>query len=172
MHLVWHCTHVNANEKSLLVQLMASCLTTPSHYLNHWWHRLYRHIASLGQDELNKQSPVTWSFEHDDVIKWKHFPRYWPFVREIHRSSVNSPHKGQWRGALMFSLICVWINGWVNSREAGVLRRYGAHYDVTVMEGVRLLSAITHNGNASLRPGFVVYPWTATHDIKEFHYAF
>ena len=43
---------------------------------------------------------------HDDVIKWKHFPRYWPFVREIHRSPVNSSHKGQWRGALMFSLIC------------------------------------------------------------------
>ena len=70
---------------------------------------------------------------HDDVIKWKHFPRYWPFVRGIHRSTVNSPHKGQWRGALMFSLICVWINGWVNSREAGDLRRYRAHYDVTVM---------------------------------------
>ena len=39
---------------------------------------------------------------HDDVIKWKHFPRYWPFVRGIHRSAVNSPHKGQWRGASMF----------------------------------------------------------------------
>ena len=70
---------------------------------------------------------------HDDVIKWKHFPRNWPSVRGIHRSPVNSPHKGQWRGALMFSLICVWINGWVNSREAGDLRRYHAHYDVTVM---------------------------------------
>ena len=43
---------------------------------------------------------------HDDVIKWKHFPRYWPFARGIHRSPVNSPHKGQWRGALMFSWIC------------------------------------------------------------------
>ena len=43
---------------------------------------------------------------HDDVIKWKYFPCYWPFVRGIHRSPVNSPHKGQWRGALMFSLIC------------------------------------------------------------------
>ena len=42
---------------------------------------------------------------HDDVIKWKHFPRYWPFVWGIHRSPVNSPHKGQWRGALMFSMI-------------------------------------------------------------------
>ena len=70
---------------------------------------------------------------HDDVIKWKHFPRYWPFVRGIHRSPVNSPHKGQWRGALMFSLICVWIDSWVNNREAGDLRRYRAHYDVTVM---------------------------------------
>ena len=43
------------------------------------------------------------------------------------------PHKGQWRGALMFSLICVWINGWVNNLEAGDLRRCRAHYDVTVM---------------------------------------
>ena len=51
---------------------------------------------------------VPWS--HDDVIKWRHFPRYWPFVRGIHRSPVNSLHKGQWRGALMFSLICAWIN--------------------------------------------------------------
>ena len=70
---------------------------------------------------------------HDDVIKWKHFPRYWPFVRGIHRSPVNSSHKGQWRGALMFSLICVWINDWVNNREAGDLRRYRAHSDVIVM---------------------------------------
>ena len=70
---------------------------------------------------------------HDNVIKWKHFPRYWPFVRGIHRSPVNSPHKGQWRGALMFSLIYAWINGWVNNGEAGDLRRHCAHYGVTVM---------------------------------------
>ena len=70
---------------------------------------------------------------HDDVIKWTHFPRYWPFVWGIHRSPVNSPHKVQWRGALMFTLIGVWINGWVNNREAGDLRRYRAHYDATVM---------------------------------------
>ena len=65
---------------------------------------------------------------HDDVIKWKHFPRYWPFVRGIHRSPVISPHKGQWREALMFSLICTRINGWVNNGEAGDLRRHRAHY--------------------------------------------
>ena len=61
--------------------------------------------------------------KHDDVIKWKQFPRNWPFVRRIHRSPVTSPHKGQWRGALMFSLIC----------EAGDLRRHRAHYGVIVM---------------------------------------
>ena len=68
------------------------------------------------------------------LIKWKHFPRYWPFVRGIHRSPVKSPHKGQWRGALIFSLICVWICSWVNNREVGDLRRYRAHYDITVMD--------------------------------------
>ena len=54
--------------------------------------------------------------QHDDVIEW------------------NSPHKGQRRGALMFSLIRAWINGWVNSDEAGDLRRHDAHYDITVMK--------------------------------------
>ena len=70
---------------------------------------------------------------HADVIQWEHFPRYWPFVRGIHRSPVNSPHKGQWRGALIFSLICAWINGWINNREAGDLRSHCAHCDVTIM---------------------------------------
>ena len=61
-------------------------------------------------------SPVTREFpaqkasnpecSHDDVIKWKHFPLYWPFMWGIHRSPVNSLHKGQWRGASMFSLNC------------------------------------------------------------------
>ena len=70
---------------------------------------------------------------HGDVIKWRHFPRYWPFMRRIYRSPVNSPHKGQWRGALMFSLIYAWINRWVNKGEAGDLRRFRAHYDGIVM---------------------------------------
>ena len=54
---------------------------------------------------------------HDDVIKWKHFPLNWPFVRGIHRSQVNSPHKGQWCGDLMFSLVYAGINGWVNNGQ-------------------------------------------------------
>ena len=68
---------------------------------------------------------------HDDVIKRKHFPHYWPFLGESTGSPVDSPHKGHW--TLMFSLICAWTNGWANHRDAGDLRRHRADYDVTVM---------------------------------------
>ena len=46
---------------------------------------------------------------------------------------AGNPHKGQWGGALMFSLICIWINGWVNNREAGDLTPHRTYYDVIVM---------------------------------------
>ena len=47
-------------------------------------------------------------YMHDDVIKLKHFPPYWPFVRVIHRSPVNSPHKGHWRGVFgVFYDLCL-----------------------------------------------------------------
>ena len=49
------------------------------------------------------------------------------------RSPVNSPHKGQWRGASMFPLTFAWINAWVTNREAGDLWRHRAHHDVIVM---------------------------------------
>ena len=90
---------------------------------------------------------------HDAVIKWKHFPRYWPFVRGIHRS----PHKGQWRGALMFPMICVWINGWVNNREAGDFRRYRAHYDVTVMKTLKEYCRCNAIPSDSVEPS--LYSW-------------
>ena len=60
-------------------------------------------------------------------------PRYRPFLCGIHLTLVNSPHKGQWRGALMFSLICAWTNGSANNRDAGDLRRHPIHCDVIVM---------------------------------------
>ena len=46
----------------------------------------------------------------------------------------GSPHRGQWYGALMFSLICAWRNGWANNRDACDLRRHRAHYHVIVMD--------------------------------------
>ena len=89
---------------------------------------------------------------HDDVFKWKHFPRYWPFVRGIHRSTVNSPHKGQWRGALMFSSVHPMIIrlskqswGWrfeTLSRSLWLMMRSTL---VQVMAGLRL--AIGHYWN-------------------------
>ena len=79
------------------------------------------------------------------VYNWKTLYTWWRHQMEtfsalqalcagIHRSPVNSPHKGQCRGALMFSLIFDWINNCINNREAGDLRRYRAHYKVIVMK--------------------------------------
>ena len=98
-------------------------------------------LASM-KSQKNKREPCAWFVRntvpryplHDDVIKWRNFPRYWPFVGVIHRSPMNSPHKGHWRGTLMFSLICACINSWANNREAVDLRRHLAHYDVIVMK--------------------------------------
>ena len=54
-------------------------------------------------------------------------------------SPVNSPHKGHWRGALIFSFICAWINGWINNREAGDLRHHPAHYELGIYLSVILV---------------------------------
>ena len=75
---------------------------------------------------------------HDDVTKWKYFPRCWPFMRGIQRSPMDSP-QSQWRGALMFSLIYAWTNGWGNNRDASDWRRHRAHYAVTVMRSKKSL---------------------------------
>ena len=85
-----------------------------------------------------------------DVIKSKQFPHYWPFVRGIHRSPVNSLHKGQWCGALMFFFIYAWMNTWVNNREAGDLRHYRVHYDVTIMEYMHPEASLYQDDGISL----------------------
>ena len=69
---------------------------------------------------------------HDHVIKWKHFPHYWPFVRGIHGHRwiprTNASDAEFW---FLFDLR--WANSWASNRYAGGLKRYRAHYDVTVM---------------------------------------
>ena len=70
---------------------------------------------------------------HDDVIKWKHFPRNWPFVRGIYRSRWIPHTKASVAELWFFCLICIWINVWVSNLNAGYLRRYRGHYDVIVM---------------------------------------
>ena len=129
-------------------------MTFPFHCRTAW--RLIFSITSFNRwirslSKLHRTTPGVWSlsfyldrfaamsstvytlFSHDDVIKWNHFPRYWSVVRGIHRSPVNSPHKGQWRGALIFSLICPWTYGWVKHRDDGDQRRHCVLYDVVVM---------------------------------------
>ena len=83
----------------------------------------------------NKHSNPRFVIMMTSSCKWKHLSCHWPFVRGIHRSLVNSPHKGQWSGALVFSFIGAWIKAWANNRDACDLRRHQAHYAVTVMWG-------------------------------------
>ena len=123
-HETWHELAQSLKHTKNTSYVMVIWLISDNHDPGSWSHRRLTHCGSV--------TPYGIRPWHDDVINWKHFPRNWPFVRGIHRSPVNSPHKGQWRGALMFSLICVWINDWVNNREAGDVRRYRAHYDVIV----------------------------------------
>ena len=112
---------------------------------SYWWFETNICVIRLRNDFFNFAQKThdipefgeysLWMTFFDDVIsQMQTFPRYWPFAREIHRSSVNSPHKGQWRGTLMFSLTCARINAWVNNGEVGDLRRHRAHYDVIVMQ--------------------------------------
>ena len=180
----WVLTHCGPNDaigrqwtESTLAQAMAYCLRAPSHYLDQCFDlssvrscRIHRRALSwkdlkipisktrLKMTFLESHSDLPGANElnHDDVIKWKHFPRNWPCVRGIHRSPVNSPHKGQWRGALMFSLICVCINDSVNNREAGDLRRYRAHSDVIVMSWVTYTMAHMRRGTDMCK-SFVVW---------------
>ena len=99
-------------------------------------------ITSITHIRRMQYQQQMWVYDWRDIMmtssNWKHFPRYWPFVLGTHRSPVNSLHKGQWGGALIFSLICAWINGWVHSRETGDLRHNCLHYDATVMNTTAL----------------------------------
>ena len=96
------------------------------------------HIPLLIEDCKTQYINTTWYHFVCSFFAWwrhqmEHFPRYWPSVRGIHRSPVNSSHKGQWRGPLIFSLMCAWIDGWVNNCEAGDSKRHHTRYDVTLM---------------------------------------
>ena len=139
--------NIYTNPKTHPVKLLWGYITLHTRH----FYRMTRVIRTYGESSKNNPGngrtrytiesipPVLmtqriWPRVEHDVIKWKHFPCYWPFVRGIHRWPVNSPNKGQWCGALMFSMIYAWINGWVNNREAGDLRCHRAHYDVAVMK--------------------------------------
>ena len=108
--------HTKVRTVSLIICLMHNCILCYSRELDTF-------IC------VCVSKPVPW---------WRHqmetFSALLALCAGIHRSPVNSPHKGQWLGNFMFSLICAWINGWVNNHRAGDLRRHRADYDVTVMQ--------------------------------------
>ena len=102
---VTSCVSINTHLKSLNISVEQSfSLTVRWHY-------------------MMSSAPHYCLFVHDDVIIWKHFPLYWPFVRGIHRSPVNSSHKGQWRGALSFD---VFFDLGLNERLSNGLRHHRA----------------------------------------------
>ena len=70
---------------------------------------------------------------HEAVIRWEHFPHYWPFVGVMHRSPVISPQWSPVTRRFDVFLICARINVWVNIREARDLRSHRTHRDVIVM---------------------------------------
>ena len=141
----------------------------PSHYLNQCWlivnctlrnklqwiFFIKMQNFSFTKMHLNISSVKWWLFCPGEIW-WCHqmetFLRNWPFVRVIHRSTVNSSQKDQWCGALMFSLLCLWINNWVNNHEDGDLWCYHAHYDVIVMDEVRSYRISFDRNYISARP--------------------
>ena len=95
-------------------------------------------INSIGFPYVDKITVVWWNYDHFvNISWWRHgmetFSALLTLCAANYQSPVNSLHEGQWRGALIFSLICFCTNGWVNNRDAGDLRRNRAHYDVIVM---------------------------------------
>ena len=128
----WFLSYIHEKRNSKLHRWQSYLLQNTCYNVSKIFWRNVMISKFLENTSRNLNIRISPRIAYDDVIKWKHFPRYWPFVRGIHRSPVISPHKGQWRGALVFSLICARINGWVNNGDVGDLRRPRAHCDVIV----------------------------------------
>ena len=111
-----------------------------------------RVVQIINKDQIQHQTSILlhcWPFvlgihppAHGTV--WKVYP-WWRHQMDTCSAFLalcegNSPvtgefHwlKGQWRRALMFSLICAWTKGCANNRDTGDLRRHRTHYDVIIM---------------------------------------
>ena len=79
---------------------------------------------SLTKTFIMKCSTSTW---------WRHQMETFSALLALCAGPGEFPHKGQWRGTLMFSFICAWVKDWVNNCEPGDLRCHHGHYDVNVM---------------------------------------
>ena len=80
-----------------------------------------------------------------NILPWHWSPLcYWPFVRGIHWSSMDSPHKRLAAQALIFSLMLAWTNCWTNMPVPGYLTRYDTHVKVFA----NLLQYLSFTGHA------------------------
>ena len=84
--------------------------------------------------QVYASNAVTWSYVYSSLHHMETFSAFLALGAGNSPVPVNSLHKGQWRRALIFSLIYARINDWVNDREAADLRRHCGHYDANVME--------------------------------------
>ena len=110
-------------------------------------------------------------YHHHNAIEWKHFPRYWPFVRGIHRSPVNSSHTKDSDAELRCFLGSVpWTNIWANNGDAGDLRRHHTHYDVIVMVFCQSRSPITGMWHHYL-PRYPTDEWHITNVFSSVYYS-
>ena len=96
---------------------------------------------------------------HEEIFPWwRHQMETFPALLAVcaGNSPVTGdlPHKGQWRGALMFSLICAWVN----NRDVYDLRRHHAHSDVTVM-GTKKCKEMQIGYQFPARSGCKEYRW-------------
>ena len=105
-HMVWYLGLYSRTQMTMAIGnwfrgfVMEGTVT-----FDEWYVKFYVHNRHSGIEETWL---VSWTFWVTSVSRWRHqmeiFSRYWPFVRGIHRSPVNSHLKGQWRGALLFFL--------------------------------------------------------------------
>ena len=119
---------------------------------------------------LNRVFHIDWWYPHAYIQKWVwisvHHHSWWRHKMETFSALLafctgNSPvqHKGQWRGALIFSLVCAWTNSWANNGDAGYLRRYRTHYDVIVMIEYEYRSQIFYFKALALNEPLLSYNW-------------
>ena len=130
----------------------------------------FRSCASWNISKMNVL-PFVDFLKHDDVIKWEHFLRYWTFEWGIHRSPVNSLHKGQWCGALMFSLIWAWLRKqswglWFETPSRSLWRHCNGYLSRTGDMG------FLYRGLADLPKCYEDSLWFTDINIKVFHWAF
>ena len=130
MHISWDILHcINRGNSEQYSYFFKTCLVWPIVYLSQFQgYSHFCHIMTSSHKNIFGVACPSW---------WRHqmetFSALLAICARISPVQVNCPHKGQSRGALMFSLICAWINDWVNSREAGDWRHHRGYYDVNVM---------------------------------------